>query len=69
MKKKNTTLSEQFKIQLKSRERSNIDTPSTQIHDRSHSWLGTAASIDKVSGCKTIFIVPNFLSCDKQGFN
>lgn len=41
-KKKNTTLMEQFQNQI---ERGNIYISNTQIHDRTHSWLGTGISI------------------------
>ena len=31
-------------------DRGKIDTPNTQIHDRSLSWLGTGTSQEKVAG-------------------
>ena len=34
-------------------ERGKIDTPNTQIHDHSHSWLGTGTSI-KGGGIKHV---------------
>ena len=41
-KRENTTLSEQFqKSNVKIVERGKVDTPNTQIHDRSLSCLGT----------------------------
>jgi hypothetical protein len=47
-KTKNTTPKEQFKnpIEKNRRKRSKIDTPNTQIHDRSLSSLGTDTSIN-----------------------
>jgi hypothetical protein len=43
----NTTLSEQFKTMIKNdRNRGNTDTPNTQIHDSSLSWLSTGNSIN-----------------------
>jgi hypothetical protein len=49
----NTTLPEQFQspINIKIVERGEIDTRSTQIHDRSHWWLDTGTSI-KSGGVK-----------------
>jgi hypothetical protein len=35
-----------------------IDTPSTQIHDRSLSWLGTGTSI-KSGGVKLVLLTQN----------
>ena len=44
----NTTLSEQFQNPIKKiAERDKIKTANTQIHDRSHSWIGTGNSIKK----------------------
>ena len=37
-------------------ERSTIDAPNTQIHDRSFSWLGTVTSI-KSGGTKLVLWV------------
>ena len=43
----NITLSEQFKTMIKNdRNRGNTDTPNTQIHDSSLSWLSTGNSIN-----------------------
>jgi hypothetical protein len=39
-------------------QRGKIDTPNTQIHDLSFSWLGTTNSIQS-GGFKTSFMVPN----------
>ena len=46
-KTKNTTLSEQFQYPISNIQivRDKIDTPNTQICDRSLSWLGTSTSI------------------------
>jgi hypothetical protein len=35
------------KSNIKMTERGKIDTPNTQIHDRSLSWLGTGTSIKR----------------------
>jgi len=49
MKNKNTTLLEHLQnpIEKLQKEAKLIDTPNTQIHDRSRSWLGTGISIQK----------------------
>jgi hypothetical protein len=56
---KNTTLSEHFQNAIeKTVEKDKIDTPSTQIHDRSLSWLGTGTSI-KSGGVKLVLLTQN----------
>ena len=59
-KTKNTTLSEQFgtirKLNMKIVERGKIDTPNTQIHDRSTSCLRADTSIKSV-GVKLVLWV------------
>ena len=50
---RNTTLSEQFQNQISNHGKGEIDTPNTQIHDRSRSWLRTCTSI-KSCGVKLV---------------
>ena len=55
----NTTLSKQFQNPIKKiAERDKIKTPNTQIHDRSHSWIGTGNSIKKSGGAKLFLWAP-----------
>jgi len=57
MKNKNyKTVGKIPKSNIKIVERGKIDTPNTQIHDHSHSWLGTCTLIKqkKSSGAKLV---------------
>jgi hypothetical protein len=58
------TLSEQFqpKSNIKIVERGKIDTPNSQIHDRSLSWLGTVILI-KSGGVKLVLWAQTFPLC------
>ena len=52
---KNTTLMEHLQIPIENRRKRQKRYPSTQIHDRLLSWLGTCTSI-KSSGDKLVLL-------------
>ena len=56
--KSSTTLSEQSQNPLKIIESGKIDTPSTQIYDRTLPWHGTCIST-KGGGVKVVFLDPS----------